>query len=194
MLRLKNGTENMMKNLLIIQSHSHISKSQANKAMINEVRNIDGVCVHHLEATYPDGKIDIAREAQLLIESQRYVLQFPINWYSTPPLLKAWQDEVLTQMFYIKHEMGALIQGRSVMVAATAGNNPEAYGPNRVNLFPLEDLLKPLHATANRCGLKWHKPFLTYSNNRASAEKIAEDSALYFKRIKEFMLDADGGN
>lgn len=29
---------------------------------------------------------------------------FLIQWYSTPPLLKAWQDAVLTRMYYIAYE------------------------------------------------------------------------------------------
>jgi putative NADPH-quinone reductase len=53
------------------------------------------------------------------------VLQFPIQWYSTPPLLKTWQDTVLTRKFYIHPtEAGERLRDVPVMVAATAGNKP----------------------------------------------------------------------
>ena len=55
--------------------------------------------------------------------AERIVLQFPVQWYSTPPLLKSWQDAVLTRMMYLAPETeGRLLAGKPLMVAATAGN------------------------------------------------------------------------
>jgi len=34
-----------------------------------------------------------------LLEHDRIVLQFPMYWYSMPPLLKKWLDDVLTYNF-----------------------------------------------------------------------------------------------
>ena len=47
---------------------------------------------------------DGEREAAGLLSADRIVLQFPIQWYSTPPLLKAWQHAVLTRMYYVAYE------------------------------------------------------------------------------------------
>ncbi|RTL87458.1 flavodoxin family protein [Ancylobacter aquaticus] len=52
-----------------------------------------------LYAEYPDFTIDVEREQQLLLEHDRIVLQFPMYWYSMPPLLKKWLDDVLTYNF-----------------------------------------------------------------------------------------------
>jgi Flavodoxin-like fold len=90
-----------------------------------------------------------------------------------PPLLKAWQDAVLTRMFYINAATeGALIAGRPLMVAATAGNQPADYAAAGANLLPLPDLLCPLYATAHRGGLDWREPFLLFNARAASDDDL----------------------
>ena len=55
------------------------------------------------------------------------------------------------------------------MIAATAGNVPaQCNSPTGMNLFPLKELLRPLQATANRCGLPWSQSSLVYETNRLS--------------------------
>ena len=95
-----------------------------------------------MQALYPAGVVDPDREVARLLAADRIVLQFPIYWYSTPPLLKAWQDAVLTRMYYVAYEAeGRRLEGTPILVAATAGNQLEAYSPTRRNLFTLEALL-----------------------------------------------------
>ena len=121
-----------------------------------------------------------------LLAAERIVLQFPVQWYSTPPLLKAWQDAVLTRMFYIHHEAeGAKLAGRPFLIAASAGNVPEAYTPSGANLFSLRDLLKPLQATAHRCALAWQEPFLIYDTRRADAEALEAAADHYVTRLAQ---------
>ena len=45
-----------------------------------------------------------AEDAQMLLGAERIVLQFPIQWYATPALLKNWIDAVLTRMYYVMAE------------------------------------------------------------------------------------------
>lgn len=175
-----------MARVLIILSHPSFERSRANRHMQEAVGDLAGVERVHLEASYPTEELDLDAEIARLQAAERIVLQFPVQWYSTPPLLKRWQDTVLTRMFYIKHEEGAVIAGRPLMVAATAGNRPEAYSAEGVNLFPMPELLKPLHATANRCGLRWTEPFLTYENTKPSDDKLQADAARYRARIAAF--------
>lgn len=51
--------------------------------------------VHDLYGTYPNFTIDVEKEQQLLLELERIVFQFPMYWYSSPALLKQWEDDVL---------------------------------------------------------------------------------------------------
>jgi glutathione-regulated potassium-efflux system ancillary protein KefG len=55
--------------------------------------------LHNLYDAYPDWTIDVEFEQQQLKQHDLIVLQFPLQWYSVPPLLKKWMDDVLTYGF-----------------------------------------------------------------------------------------------
>lgn len=178
-----------MTKTLILLFHRDLRQSKANAALSAAAGGLPGVEVVDMQALYPDG-IDMARdgerEAARLLAADRIVLQFPIQWYSTPALLKAWQDAVLTRMFYIAYETeGRRLEGTPLMLAATAGNTPDAYRPSGRNMFAMIDLLAPLRATAHRCGLRWSDPFILYEADKLSPEArgvAAEDYAATLKR------------
>lgn len=73
----------------------------------------------------------------------------------------------------------ARAEGTPLMIAATAGNAAEAYGPDGGNLFPLIDLFSPLRAMAHRCGLIWTEPFVVYRATSRSDEELAAAAAEY---------------
>lgn len=173
-----------MTNTLILLFHPAYQRSRANRALSEAAASQVGVTVVDMQALYPDGVIDTDAEVARLIAAERIVLQFPVQWYSTPPLLKAWQDAVLTRMFYIAYETeGRLIEGKPLLIAATAGNVQEAYAPAGQNRFSLRELLRPLEATAHRCGLIWQEPFLIYAVHKADAEALEAAGAHYARRL-----------
>jgi len=152
-----------MSKTLILFFHPDLGRSRANVALAGAALRLSNVEVIDLYSLYPDGRIDADKEVARLLSADRIVLQFPIQWYSTPPLLKAWQDAVLTRMYYIHYETeGRLLEGKPLLVVATAGNVPEAYAPAGANKFTMAELLRPLEATAHRCGLPWQPPLLVY--------------------------------
>ena len=131
---------------------------------------------------------DGEREAGRLLSADRIVLQFPIQWYSTPPLLKAWQDAVLTRMYYIAYEReGRQLEGRPLMIAATAGNVPEAYRHGGRNLLPMIEILAPLRATAHRCGLVWADPFILYKADKLETGELEAASADYVQALQRWI-------
>lgn len=173
-----------MTQTLILLFHPDYQNSRANRALAEAAASQPGISLVDMQALYPDGRIDSDVEAARLLSAERIVLQFPVQWYSTPPLLKAWQDAVLTRMFYIHYEAeGVRLAGRPLLIAATAGNVPEAYTPSGANLFSLRDLLKPLQATAHRCALAWQEPFLIYDARRADAEALKVAADHYVERL-----------
>ncbi|WP_186417914.1 NAD(P)H-dependent oxidoreductase [Bosea sp. CS1GBMeth4] len=173
-----------MTQTLILLFHPDYRNSRANRTLAEAAGRRPGASVVDMQGLYPDGRIDAEAEAARLLGAERIVLQFPVQWYSTPPLLKAWQDAVLTRMFYINYEAeGAKLAGRPFMIAATAGNVPEAYAPGGANLFSLRDLLKPLQASAHRCALAWQEPFLIYDARRADAEALEAVAEHYVARL-----------
>ena len=172
-----------MTKTLILLFHPDLTRSKANAALANAAATVPGVEVIDMQSAFPDG-LDLDRDgatgAARLLGTDRIVLQFPLQWYSTPPLLKAWQDAVLTRMMYIHYEAeGRHLEGTPLMIAATAGNVPEAYRPGGSNLFSMTELFAPLRATAHRCGLQWAEPFMLYNARKLSADALATAGAAY---------------
>jgi putative NADPH-quinone reductase len=81
-------------------------------------------------------------------------------------------------------EEGARLSGLPLMVAATAGNDTDTYSPSGIHLFPLEELLRPLMATASRCGLPWEPPFLVYRANRSPPSELTAAGQCYAVRLR----------
>lgn len=174
-----------MAKTLILLFHPDLAQSRTNSALAKAASTLPDTEVVDMGAQYPDGRIDSQTEVTRLLAADRIVLQFPVMWYSTPPLLKAWQDAVLTRMFYVDYDgEGRLLKGKPLMVAATAGNVPAAYSAAGQNLYPLEDLLAPLHAMAHRCGLVWTAPFIVYGANKPTGTEQAAAGQAYAARLR----------
>lgn len=70
---------------------------EAPKRWIQELHQYpDHYTVHDLYGLYPDEKIDIEKEQQLIENQDQIIFQFPFYWFNCSPLLKKWLDEVLT--------------------------------------------------------------------------------------------------
>ena len=81
-----------MTKALILLFHRDLAQSKANAALSAAAAGLPGVEIVDMQALYPDG-IDMfrdgEREAARLLGADRIVLQFPVQWYSTPALVKA---------------------------------------------------------------------------------------------------------
>jgi putative NADPH-quinone reductase len=177
-----------MQKTLVLVFHPNLAQSKANKHLVRRLQQQQSEYqIIDMYQLYPDGTIDVTAETKRLLSCSRLVLQFPVFWYSTPPLLKAWQDAVLTPMYYLNYATeGALLQGLPVLLAATAGNTVEAYSPQGSNKYALEQLFIPLQATAHRCGWAWHRPFVLYQAHKATAEILTGEAERYLDYLRQW--------
>ncbi|WDZ79062.1 NAD(P)H-dependent oxidoreductase (plasmid) [Ensifer adhaerens] len=182
-----------MTKTLILLFHRDLSASKANVALATAAAELPDVEVVDMQALYPDGVNmlrDGEREAARLLSANRIVFQFPIQWYSTPALMKGWQDAVLTRMFYIAYEQeGRALEGKPLMIAATAGNVSDAYRTDGRNMFSIIDLLAPLRATAHRCGLAWTNPFVVYEADKLAPGVLEAAAADYANTLKRWIVE-----
>jgi len=180
-----------MTRTLILMFHPDPQRSKANAALAKAASALPSVTVIDMRARFPEADEpfgDGAAGAAMLLGADRIVLQFPLQWYSTPALLKAWQDAVLTRMYYIHPKTeGDLLEGTPLMVAATAGNVAEAYRRSGQNHFTIDEMLTPLKATAHRCGLPWHAPHLVFTADWLSPAELAEAAEGYVAALAEFI-------
>lgn len=105
--------------ILIIYAHPYPQHSHANKRMLEQVRTLENVEIRSLYQLYPDFNIDIAAEQEALSRADLIVWQHPMQWYSTPPLLKLWIDKVFSTAG--RMATMAMPKGKSLMWAVTTG-------------------------------------------------------------------------
>jgi glutathione-regulated potassium-efflux system ancillary protein KefG len=158
---------------LVIVAHPNLEQSKVNKTWMNRLQQEENVTVHNLYALYPHFEIDVEKEQQLLVEHDRIVLQFPFYWYSSPALLKQWQDAVLTYGFAYGSG-GNKLQGKELMLAISSGGPVEAYQAGGYNHYSMSELTRPFQATANLCGMHFLPSFLLQGMMALTEERLQD--------------------
>lgn len=180
--------------VLILFAHPGQRYSKANDEMTRIASDIRDVTFIDLYAEYPRFKIDVALEQQRLLSHDVIIFQFPLFWYSTPALLKEWQDLVLEYGFAYG-EGGDKIAGKLFLPVVTAGGPEDFYRSGGRNNYPLRDLLVPLEQTANLCGLRFVPPYTLFAALRAPVnnrlERHSEGYAKLLKALRDGQLDLD---
>lgn len=150
-----------MKKVLIVLAHPNFAESRGNKALVEAVQDLTSVTTHDLYKRYPNWQIDVQAEQNLLRQHDLIVLQHPLQWYSVPPLLKKWMDDVLTLGFAYGKE-GIALQGKALMAAITTGGLSDMYVAGGAINFTISEFLRPIQQTANYCSLDYKPPFVVH--------------------------------
>ena len=135
---------------------------------VSAIRALPDVAIRHLEALYPDGRIDVAAEQAAAAAAERIVFQFPFYWYSVPPLLKRWMDDVFA-FGWAYGPGGTKLRGKTLQPVLTTGGAETAYRPGGYNLYPVRELLRPLEVTANLMGMTMAEPLVLYGDGAVHA-------------------------
>lgn len=158
--------------------HPDYSQSRVNKALADAAKD-KGYEVRNMYDLYPDFKIDVAKEQQVLAGADRVILQFPIRWYSSPALLKQWEDDVLTYGWAYGSK-GTALHGKELAIAITVGANN--YGHDDFVKYTVNELLRPFQATSRLIGTKYLTPFKVMGASSIKDDdlaKAAEDYQAY---------------
>ncbi|KNZ32018.1 MAG: NAD(P)H dehydrogenase [Methylibium sp. NZG] len=177
--------------VLVIVAHPQMEQSRVNRALQRaavalEHRGGDAgtprVAVRDLYALYPDYLIDVAAEQAALATAKLVVWQHPIHWYSMPPLMKLWVDEVLTYG-WAYGAGGTALQGKDLWLVATTGGPEESYRPDNSNRYFFDAFLPPFEQTAALCGMRFLPPLVLHGAHRASDAEVAAHAAVYAERL-----------
>jgi putative NADPH-quinone reductase len=174
--------------VLVLFAHPSLERSEINAEMLRTTRATAGVTVVDLYAEYPDYRIDIDREQQRLVDHDVVVFMFPLYWYSTPPILKEWQDLVLEYGFAYGQDGNAL-RGKTFLCALSAGGAADAYRAEGYNHFPLRELLRPLEQTAILCGMRYLAPFALFGARTAVEEGRVARHLADWRKLLEGLRD-----
>lgn len=167
---------------LIILDHPNYSNSKINRILIDEAKNHGEITIHNLNEVYPDEKIDKDKEQELLLNYDRIIFQFPFYWYSTPHLLKKWQDVVL-EYGWAFGPNGDALNGKEFLCAITIGGAEQAYQSGGYNNYSISELLKPIQQMANLAGMKFLAPFKIHSSVILTEDEIKAKAKEYPKYI-----------
>jgi putative NADPH-quinone reductase len=174
--------------VLVLLAHPSLERSEVNRPMANALIGIDGVTAIDLYAEYPDFQIDIDREQQRLRTHDAVVFQHPLYWYSTPAILKEWQDLVLEYGFAYGSN-GTALHGKIFFDALSAGGAELAYRAEGYNHFTIRELLYPLEQTALLCGMVYLAPFALFGSRTAVEEGRVDRHVSDWVRVLEALRD-----
>ncbi|MCP2067558.1 UNVERIFIED_ORG: putative NADPH-quinone reductase [Pseudomonas reinekei] len=175
---------------LIQVFHPDLRGSRVNCVWAELLGREPGLHVRKLYELYPDGKIDVAREQSVMEAHDRIVFQHPLYWYSVPPLMKQWLDDVLTYG-WAYGSRGTALQGKEWITAISTGGSAHTYQAGGLNQFSISETLKPLQQTAHLIGMKFLPAFVFHDADQATPEQIVDSAEQMLAHV--LRLDLDNG-
>ena len=174
--------------ILVLLAHPSSDRSEAIKPLAKITSDIEGVTLVDLYAEYPKLNIDVDIEQRRLLSHDVIVFMHPLYWYSTPAILKEWQDLVLEHGFAYGSE-GVALQGKIFFNALSAGGPEAAYSEKGYNHYTIRELLHPLEQMAILCRMIYLPPFAIFSARTAVEEGRLEQHLLQWKKLLEAIRD-----
>lgn len=168
-----------MKKTLIILAHPNMADSRLNKALIEAIKDEPHITIHDIYAQYKTAEnIDVKKEQELLISHERIVFQFPLYWFSTPGLLKDWQDKVLEYGFAFGQD-GDKLAGKEFKAAVTIGSPEYAYQAGAYGNFSVSEMLRPLQAMATFTRMTFTMTFTLHRALKITDEELKQKGVEY---------------
>lgn len=174
--------------VLVLLAHPVLERSRVNRRLAEGAREVQGVTVHDLYEAYPSLRIDVRREQRLLEEHEVIVFQHPFYWYSTPAILKEWQDLVLEHNWAYGSK-GHHLDGKLTFNAVSTGGPEAAYRSGGPNRFTMRQLLAPYDATANLCRMRYLAPFVVHAALRLETDEQVRPFVEDYRRLLGALRD-----
>ncbi|MEW6706655.1 MAG: NAD(P)H-dependent oxidoreductase [Pseudomonadota bacterium] len=198
-----------MPHALVLGAHPDLARSHVNRALAEACRGVPGVAYRDLYALYPDYLIDVPAEQAALAEARLVVWQHPIQWYSMPPLMKLWVDEVL-RLGWAYGAGGTALRGKDLWLVASTGSPEEAYRPGgrqrdqadpalpggltstggggnaAWGRYSFDAFLPPYEQTATLCGMRFLPPMLLHGAHRVSDAALAGHVQTFVDRLRRY--------
>jgi putative NADPH-quinone reductase len=177
-----------LRRILVLLAHPSLERSEANRPLAEATLGLAGVTLIDLYAEYPSFGIDIDREQSRLLAHDVVVFMHPVYWYSTPAILKEWQDLVLEYGFAYGSQ-GTALHGKVFFNALTAGGPEAAYCAEGYHHFSIRELLRPLEQMAILCGMVYLPPFALFGARTAVEEGRIDAHVAEWIRVLEALRD-----
>lgn len=177
-----------MRRILVQFAHPVLERSRVNRRLLAAIRDLEGVTINDLYEAYPSLAIDVEREQALLLAHDVIVFQHPFYWYSTPAILKEWQDLVL-EHGWAYGEGGTRLRGKLTLNAITTGGPAHVYRREGYNRFTIRELLAPWDQTAFLCGMRFLAPYVVHGALRIVGDDDLAPRRDGYRRLLEALRD-----
>jgi len=175
-----------MSKTLIIVTHPDIEKSVVNKRWIEELeKHPDKYVIHDIHKTYPDEKIDIGKEQQLVESYDTIVFQFPFYWFNCPPFFKKWLDDVLTEGWAYGRGSKYMLEDKQVAMGISAGIDEKDYLPTGRYKYTMHILTTPFEITFNYIKADYRGFYTFYgAEYHATSERVEKSTLEYIEFLE----------
>lgn len=176
------------KKILIIVAHPSLHRSENNLPLVEVAKAMPNVTVVDLYHHYPKFNIDVETEQQHLLKHDIIIFQFPLYWYSTPALLKEWQDVVLETGFAYGLN-GHALKDKVFFCSITAGGRKEAYQSDGYNHVTIRELMYPLEQMASLTNMQYIPPFVLFGAKKAHDEQRFQHHLTRWKQLLTALIE-----
>ncbi len=180
-----------MAEVLVIAAHPSQEHSRVTRRLLKALASLaadagaDRIEVRDLYALYPDYFIDTAAEQAAVARAKVVVWLHPVHWYSMPPLLKLWLDEVLA-FGWAYGPGGTKLRGKDLWLVASTGGPEESYHPAGYNRYFFDAYLPPYEQTARLTGMRWLPPLVLHGAHRADETTLGRHTDLFVQRLRDW--------
>ncbi len=173
-----------MAEIIVLAAHPQLEHSRVTRALMQAAARLgdERVQVRDLYALYPDFFIDVAAEQAALAQARLLVWLHPLHWYSMPPLLRLWQDEVLA-FGWAYGPGGQALAGKDLWLVCSTGGPEASYRPDGYNRYFFDAFLHPYEQTAALLRMRWLPPLVLHGAHRADEATLAAHASLLGQRL-----------
>ncbi len=176
-----------MAEIVVLAAHPNLEHSRVTHALLRAVAPLDAARLElrDIYRLYPDYLIDIEAEQAALAAARLVVWLHPIHWYSMPPLMKLWLDEVFA-FGWAYGPGGHALRGKDLWLASSTGGAEDAYRPNGHNRYFFENFLHPYEQTAALTGMRWLPPLTLHGAHRIPEATLQAHAAVFAQRLASY--------
>ena len=135
--------------------------------------------------------IDVKREQNLLLLNDIIIFQHPLYWYSSPAMVKQWQDLVLEHGWAYGRN-GRMLEGKKLFHVITSGGKAASYSAEGFNAYSIQDFLRPVERTAKLCRMQYLPPYVIHGTHRMNQQEIeieAKEYAHLLTSLRDDLID-----
>ncbi len=181
-----------MRKILVYLAHPRLDRSNVHAKLVPMVRAHTAVTFVDIYADYPDSMIDVRKEQKRLRAHDVILFQHPVYWYSTPGILKDWQDLVLEYGFAYG-QGGTALQGKAFGQVVSTGAPFEDYRKQGANQSELHEIFTPLRTMARFCGMRYLEPLALYHAQDAAEDDRLQNFELAYSTYLDALANAQSG-